>query len=93
MEIKLDILYVFIPHMIYRYVDEVLDVFLLIVNKCNDLDGIFANNINPIMVAAQMIEINQEIKRMFPLSRIRIDQFEGPLIQYLIELLDRLYLP
>jgi hypothetical protein len=93
MEIKLDILFVFIPHMIYRYVDEVLDVFLLIVTKCNDLDGIFANNINPIMVAAQMIEINQKIKRMFPLSRIRIDQFEGPLIQYLIKLLDRLYLP
>ncbi len=73
MEIKLDILYVFIPHMIYRYVDEVLDVFLQIVSKCNELDGIFANNINPIMVGAQMIEINHEIKRMFPLSRIRID--------------------
>jgi len=30
---------------------------------------------------------------MFPLSRIRIDQFESPLIQQLIGILDRLYLP
>jgi hypothetical protein len=80
MEIKLDILHVFIPHMIYRYVDELLDIFLEIVTKCNEIDGIFANNINPIMIGAQMIEINHEIKRMFPLSRIRIDQFEEPLI-------------
>jgi len=30
---------------------------------------------------------------MFPLSRIRIDQFETRLIQQLIKLLDVLYLP
>jgi len=52
MEIKLDILCIFVPHMIFRYVDEILEVFILIVRKCNDIDGIFANNINPIMVAA-----------------------------------------
>lgn len=52
MEIKLDILYVFIPHMIYRHVDEIIDCFHQIVTKCNDPEGIFANNINPVMVAA-----------------------------------------
>ena len=31
MEIKLDLMYVFIPHMIYRYVDEVIEVFKEIV--------------------------------------------------------------
>ena len=52
MEIKLDILYVFIPHIIYRYVDVIIDCFHQIVTKCNEPEGIFANNINPVMVAA-----------------------------------------
>ena len=58
MEIKLDILYVFIPHMIYRYVDEVIEVFKEIVAESCKLGGIFSNNINPIMVVAQIIEID-----------------------------------
>jgi len=52
MEIKLDILNVFIPHMVYRFVDEVIEVFKLHVSKSSELEGIFVNNINPIMVAA-----------------------------------------
>jgi len=73
MEIKLDILFVFIPHMIYRYIDEVIEVFKLIGMQSGELTGIFVNNINPIMVVAQIIEIDHEIMRMFPLSKIRID--------------------
>lgn len=40
-----------------------------------------------------MIEINYEIKGMFPLSLMKIEQYESTLIKNLIKLLDRLYLP
>lgn len=93
MEIKLDILYVFIPHMIYRYVDEVIEVFKEIVAESCQLNGIFSNNINPIMVVAQIIEIDHKIMDNFPLSKIRIEQYETNLIEKLLKLLDRLYLP
>ena len=59
--------------MIYRYVDEVIEVFKEIVAESCQLDGIFSNNINPIMVVAQIIEIDHEIMDNFPLSKIRIE--------------------
>jgi hypothetical protein len=45
------------------------------------------------MVVAQIIEIDHEIMDIFPLSRIRIEQYETVLIEKLLKLLDRLYLP
>jgi hypothetical protein len=44
------------------------------------MNGIFVNNINPIMVVAQIIEIDHEIMTMFPLSKIRIEQYETVII-------------
>lgn len=57
------------------------------------MDGIFICNINPFLVAATILVICTDIKRDFPLAKLRILQFEDKLIDSMITLLNNIYDP
>ena len=56
-------------------------------------NGILVSNINPFLIATTILYICARIKRDYPLARLRIQQFEGDLVNRMIELLDNVYEP
>ena len=64
-----------------------------LVNKAEAPDGIMISNINPFMVASAILFIGAKIKNDFPLSRLRIEQYEVQLTRTLERLLERVYDP
>lgn len=55
--------------------------------------GIFVCNINPFLVAATILYICDRIKTDYPLAKLRIQAFEGQLIDRMILLLNNVYDP
>ena len=55
MEIKMDLLQQFSPFILYRHVDDLIEIFVQLVNDAGSQDGIMINNINPFMVAVKIL--------------------------------------
>jgi hypothetical protein len=72
-EIKLDLLENFTPFILYRHVDDLIEIFVQLVNNAGSEEGVMINNINPFMVAVKILQISREILLRFPLARIRIE--------------------
>ena len=64
-----------------------------LVQNAAEEDGILISNINPFLIATTILFICARIKRDYPLARLRIEQFEGDLVDRMIELLDNVYEP
>lgn len=77
----------------YKYVDQLVKVFTDIAQSADDTDGILVSNINPFLVTMQILDIVDHLKRTFPLSKMRLDQFDDDLKTILINLLESMYEP
>ena len=55
MEVKMDLLQQFSPFILYRHVDDLIEIFVQLVNDAETQDGIMINNINPFMVAVKIL--------------------------------------
>ena len=93
MDSKLSMIGRFIPQIQFQYVDILVSNFQQIVNESQTPHGIFVNNINPFLVAISILEISNKIKYYYPLSKLRIQQFEGDLNDSIIKLLNGVYDP
>ena len=93
MDVKLTMIRSFLPKIQFIFVDMLIDKLIHLVNTAEAPNGIMVCNINPFMVASAIFFISNRIKNDFPLSKLRIEQFEGDLQKTIVTLLERVYDP
>lgn len=93
MELKIDILKIFMPYMLYRNVEQLIEIVIKISEDSDKSYGVIVNNINPLMVSSQIIELNHLITEQFPLSKIRIGYSLKLLQENVSTILDNFNLP
>ena len=72
MDQKLAMIKKFIPKIKFKHVDMLVTNIQHIVEESDQMDGIFICNINPFLVAATILIICANIKKDFPLAKLRI---------------------
>ncbi len=93
MDQKLAMIKKFLPKIKFKHVDSLVSNFQDLVENSAEMDGIFICSINPFLVAATILTLCNDIKRDFPLARLRILQFEDQLLESMITLLNNVYDP
>lgn len=66
MEIKISILHVFLPKIIYRNADRILEVIKNQAIFSDEVSGILVVNLNPFMIIMQLLETTKLLKSKFP---------------------------
>ena len=64
-----------------------------LVEEADSIDGIMVCNINPFMVACNILAISYQIKDNFTLTKLRIEQYEEKLQNTMINLLEQTHEP
>ena len=80
MDTKLALIRDFLPQIRFLHVDSLIRTLQNLVERAQSIDGLLVCNINPFMVAEQILEICRILKRDFPLARLPIMRVEDDLI-------------
>ena len=72
MDLKLAMIKQFLPKIAFRHVDMLVTNFKYLVERSNEMDGIFICNTNPFLVATTILDNLKDIKESFPLLKLRI---------------------
>lgn len=83
----------FLPKIKFIYVDILVTNLQMLVDNAASENGILVTNVNPFLVASTILYVCYRIKLNYPLAKLRIQQFEGQLVDRMIMLLDNVYDP
>ena len=93
MDVKLAMIKVFLPRIQFVHIDILIKELVNLVSRAHKADGIMVCNINPLLVAASILQISDSIKTDFPLAKLRIESYEQELEETTIKFLEKLHDP
>ena len=76
MDVKLAMIKIFLPRIQFVHIDLLIKEIVSLVSQATTAKGFMVCNINPLLVAASILEISFRIKNDFPLAKLIIDSYE-----------------
>ena len=86
--VKLEIFYQFQEMIIFKHAFQFVDVIKKLAWNAINVDGIFPNNINPLMDTLIILRILKRLKKGFPVLQLTIDQVSERLIVSILQMIE-----